>query len=832
MTPHQGEMEAEFRERFRALTSHDPFHWQCELYWRFLDGDLPEACDVPTGLGKTCVMQVWLLALAWEALKRPSERTIPLRLVWVVDRRVVVDQATTEAELLANRLADAPECLDMREALRDLSITDAHDGALAVSTLRGERADNQAWSIDPSRPAIIVGTVDMIGSRLLFSGYGDSRRRRPSHAGLLGQDALIVNDEAHLTYAFARLLERLQNSTGGRRPLCTMRLSATGREVAQEKRFPLDFEADLTNEVFRKRYRSVKRLHLVPKDDWKKEIQGLACKADHRTIVFLRFPEDARKLAVAIEKAHPGTEVPRLTGTQRGKERDELLGKPVVQRFLDNAPADGEPCWLVATSAGEVGVNFSADRVITDLDTADHLLQRFGRLNRFGETEGDAYVVYSPKEVADEKGDPHLKETLGYLETLPDVSPETLRRLPPPDSAMSKKPGIAPLLPWHLDVWSMTSLSSGDWPSRPEVDYWLRGSEDEKDRPETYVAWREDVPDLVGVSKRDLEEVFDCYPVLAQERLKQPTFVLSKALGGPSYADRPALLIAADGEVQAGLLDDLLKDWRRLRYGTLVLPPGVGDIDQYGMVDWAKSGDDLARYDVSEIPNRFHQRLLPGEAPPETDLRLRYTVELATEDENEEAARWLYFVGSPPGRFSKSVPLLLTDHQERVAGVALDLARRLGLGERLAHVFEWAGRWHDVGKKRDVWQRAAGNRNGGLALAKSSCLKGGLLGGYRHELGSLLDAEGNLPPDFTDEERDLAMHLIAAHHGWARPHFPQRTFDKHNYRRSECAALEAARRYGRLQQRHGGWGLVYLEAILRCADAIASEETPEMPVDA
>ena len=59
----------------------------------------------------------------------------------------------------------------------------AGDGAakhpLAISTLRGEFADNGAWRRDPSRPAIIVGTVDMIGSRLLFSGYGCGFRSRP-----------------------------------------------------------------------------------------------------------------------------------------------------------------------------------------------------------------------------------------------------------------------------------------------------------------------------------------------------------------------------------------------------------------------------------------------------------------------------------------------------------------------------------------------------------------------------------------------------------------------------------------------------------------------------
>ena len=77
---------------------------------------------------------------------------------------------------------------------------------LAVSTLRGQRADAGAWTIDPSRPAIIAATPDMAGSRLLFGGYGLGRSRRATHAGLLGVDMLIVHDEAHLSPALTALL--------------------------------------------------------------------------------------------------------------------------------------------------------------------------------------------------------------------------------------------------------------------------------------------------------------------------------------------------------------------------------------------------------------------------------------------------------------------------------------------------------------------------------------------------------------------------------------------------------------------------------------------------
>jgi CRISPR-associated endonuclease/helicase Cas3 len=100
--------------------------------------------------------------------------------------------------------------------------------------------DNREWLDDPSAPAIVVGTVDMIGSRLLFQGYGVSRKMRPYHAGLLGADTLAVLDEAHLVPAFEELLRDIANGLDlfgpqdkALQPLVPpfrlMSLSATGR---------------------------------------------------------------------------------------------------------------------------------------------------------------------------------------------------------------------------------------------------------------------------------------------------------------------------------------------------------------------------------------------------------------------------------------------------------------------------------------------------------------------------------------------------------------------------------------------------------------------------
>jgi len=43
-----------------------PFPWQTALLEDFRNGRLHPTVDIPTGLGKTSVMAIWLVARAWE----------------------------------------------------------------------------------------------------------------------------------------------------------------------------------------------------------------------------------------------------------------------------------------------------------------------------------------------------------------------------------------------------------------------------------------------------------------------------------------------------------------------------------------------------------------------------------------------------------------------------------------------------------------------------------------------------------------------------------------------------------------------------------------------
>ena len=172
-------MQQDFATFFEALTGFQPLPWQAALYERFVSGDCPDSASIPTGLGKTSVVAIWLIALAMQ----PD--VMPRRLVYVVNRRTVVDQTTTEVEKLYASLAKKPELAYLAAQLSELAALPC-DTPLAISTLRGQYTDNGEWKRDPSRPAVIIGTVDLIRSGLLFSHYRAGFKTRPLYAAFLG----------------------------------------------------------------------------------------------------------------------------------------------------------------------------------------------------------------------------------------------------------------------------------------------------------------------------------------------------------------------------------------------------------------------------------------------------------------------------------------------------------------------------------------------------------------------------------------------------------------------------------------------------------------------
>jgi len=853
-----------FRKYFRLLAhGNRPYLWQAELFENLINDDWPDSVALPTGAGKTSILQVWLLALAWSSLTELAVK-IPRRLVWVVNRRVVVDQATDEALAIATTLRDLQQQGD-NELIAGLQSYSQTGALLAISTLRGERADNREWSNDPSTPAVVIGTVDMIGSRLLFRGYGDGRYFRPYHAGLLGVDALIVNDESHLTPAFARLLVAVRKLSpsarvSGKR-FHVLLVSATERGMGDK---PFDVRLDLDveeSERFRRVYEAEKRLRLheaADKKAAKAKLTELALQeSTARTVVFVEQPEDAAQMAETIEKTAGRDRVALLTGTMRGWERDQLAKDSLAFRSFQAARQPSEPAWLVATSAGEVGVNISGERLVTMLTESDHLLQRLGRLNRFGDQDGEphrigeAHVVYVPEKTPEKDALPAQVNTLKYLRGLPtadgryNVSCRSLHEHPPNVDTRSAEPKTARLEDWVIDLWSQTTAGNA---VVPQVEAWLHGQQD-ADIPESTVAWREEVRFLTqpGVSPKDRDRALEVYRLLPHERLSEPSRrVQSKLVDlASTCGERPAMFVSSDGETSVLTVAELADKKHDLRYGTVLLTPGCGGLARgmfraeestdgavYDVADEIGPGEPRCRYlaafdgegwlwrrlgrsgESEEGPDPRDTKAVAGMAR-KLGLRRPLVIALPSEESEEEGGtgRFLLFFAGAARPTVQRVEVELDAHCRAVARMAAEFAKRL-VDAELTESFAAAGSLHDRGKANELWQRAMG---GSVTTPLAKTAGGGaplLLAGFRHELASLADA-----PEDADE---LTLYLVGSHHGWGRPYWQPKAFDRKQASKSQDAAQAAIRRFGELQRRWGPWGLAYLDAVFKAADGLVS----------
>jgi CRISPR-associated endonuclease/helicase Cas3 len=627
----------DFAALFEALTGNRPFPWQSALYDRFTAGMFPTSASIPTGLGKTSVVAVWLIALA----KYPA--IMPRRLVYVVNRRTVVDQTTTEVENLRKNLVDKEELAKLAAKLNGLAALPC-DSPLAISTLRGQFADNGEWRSDPARPAVIIGTVDMIGSGLLFSRYNASFKMRPLHAGFLGQDALLVHDEAHLEPAFQTLLEAIAAEQSARdsrpsrprdfKPLRVMALTATSRSDASP--FSLT-DDDRANAIVKKRFEAAKKLSLVElgKDDkLEDKIAEKTKDLNGAVLIFVRSVETALRIVDALDKGEHKGHVISLTGTMRGKERDDLVKDPRFRQFLNAAKT--ENTFLVATSAGEVGVNISADHCVCDLSTYESMAQRFGRVNRFGERTDSTITVFYPQEfphwkkieeaenkIADAKNDASKKKAKDNLTQLKkslqlelavektlnallalndDASPKALSEHPAPE-AFSPPPEIRVATGIQFDAWALTSIRD-PIAARPLVAPYLHGESDWQPS-ETHLAWR-DKRDFEHIADR--ENFLDKFPLRPQELLRDTTKRIAATLERllKDKTDLPiAWLVSGSGSVSLFPLCDFDKEKANsdLAEATLILPASLGGLEN-GLFTDKDSASDVSGISRSESDTR------------------------------------------------------------------------------------------------------------------------------------------------------------------------------------------------------------------------------------
>ncbi len=878
-----------FEKEFLALSGYSPFPWQRRLYTLLVQGQAPQNVTIPSGLGKTAVMLVWLIALAHQ--QRQASVSLPRRLVYVVNRRTVVDQATWLAEKIRQRLCDSNASSCLREDLRRLA--GFSDPPLAISTLRGQLADNGEWRADPARPAIVIGTVDMIGSRLLFSGFGDGRWERSQHAGLLGQDCLLIHDEAHLDPAFATLLEgitRLQQAypSGLSRPLQVMYLTATPRDTTGPT-LTLSQE-DRVHPVVKTRVEAEKLLSLyrTAAKDLPQTMAGLAASYEGqkaKVLIFVSNPIDAQhKVLPALKKQlkSPEHRVAMLTGIMRGWERDRLLKQnPVFKAFLGDTTVE-ETLYLIATSAGEVGVDLDADHLVSDLSTLDSLLQRLGRVNRQGgpgrkakvhllitheedeeesqtqATKGTARSVTQARQATK-----RLLERWAAQETPLNLAPARLEallsQLPEADreAAFSPKPEVKPLTPWAVSFLAATSLSDLP-PGTPSVNMLLHG--DGAAEPEVSLMWRCELPLLENLSELQVQQwVGACRP-LPWEQLRYPLAAFNKyveKLNPPEAARENKALLIAPGRPPTWLSLAALKRPHNLAFALIQLPASWGGFDgNTGMPDVTCKDPvlDVAETTPNEQTIRRRALEISGEEgssffdlqgkPLDIPCGWVPTLKLPLKTDEEGTPLESLCLFLPPREVARDEPELTTgqvtlaEHTAAVKEWARLLAQKLRLPPELTSALEVAAGYHDEGKRSPIWQSYANAPSGSEPLAKSNSYRSPkALSGFRHELvgaqklledGTLdLLLENGQSPLYCSGDgpfiKLLAAHLVASHHGWSRPNFPEHAQDPDlSVGQNRRLRYLLANNFALLQSRLGWWMLAWLEAIFRCADGLAS----------
>ncbi|MGE3746024.1 MAG: type I-U CRISPR-associated helicase/endonuclease Cas3 [Sphingomonadaceae bacterium] len=936
-TTRQMRLGEQFSTAFRALQGNEPYRWQQRMFDQICQHGIPSGLDLPTGLGKTSVMTIWLIGRAFGA-------KLPRRLVYVVDRRVVLDQATEEAEKLRRALEGGASYLKARLGLGTRN--------LPICTLRGAHCDDREWLDDPAAPAIIVGTVDMIGSRLMFSGYGVSSKMRPYHAGLLGTDALIVLDEAHLMPPFEGLLEGIATAKSdfGPRPECStlaitpfkvLSLSSTGRERGGEI-FRLD-ASDLDDQLVAERLRAPKKLQVVrvghrkveevvADQAWQLSANG---EANVRCLIYCDSRETAESTNKALRKVAEGErrkslpktslEIELFVGATRVKERDELAKRLADHGFLadSNVPRE-HATFLIATSEGEVGIDLDADHMVCDLVSWERMVQRLGRVNRRGKGNARVIVVSAEEPKPKKPDEPTQKErreivayrSLAVIAGLPsndglfDASPGALWQLAERarndaalkaliDAATTPEPLRPALNRALVDAWSMTSLEAHT--GRPEVTPWLRGWVEEE--PQTTIVWRKHLPvriddkgRTIRPTKKGVETFFEAASPHESEKLETPTYRV-----GNWIQARARMLLKHQGSQKRYVeefvaTEALAVDNCETAVQTaprrpkpedivaLILKPNRDYVDCYTLSALAGERSGGAR---DEFENRLVDKIIVLDAhfgglrnglldsrcedlPDTADhtenwcTEARFRVRKANGSERERVERqqdeWRFEYEFVLRRNGEGTPLerLVVEHfgnaaQTEDARSILDwqelaehqactrremsrIARTIGVLDVAANALAVAASLHDEGKKAVRWQRAfkaprEKRANGSYKIfAKTpGPIDQATLNGYRHEFGSLSELEKN--DEFNalaDDWRDLVQHLVAAHHGFARPLISTHGCEGGPPSLLTERAQAVALRFSRLQKRWGPWGLAWWESLLRAADQQATRTLDEL----
>ena len=610
---------ADFTAFFRAIHGYPPFPWQQRLVDQLaVDDKWPDVLDLPTGSGKTAALDaaVFHLALQFQCPARAA-----LRIVLVVDRRLVVDDAYERARRIEKFLDDptcAPEAergvlVEVARRLRHLaddgeypsSETEVnttlqrpghHRGEklhppnakqfkpppLVASRLRGGAPLESDWARTPTQPTILCSTVDQVGSRLLFRGYGVSDRMKPVHAGLFGKHSLILLDEAHLSEPFRQTLHAVREIGGAEREIGgadvrTVLLSATPG-VEPQQPFGLA-QADYANDTLKARLETRKPAALSvvrndPGETFAKVARKTLDQLQRQRVsipavgVIVNRVDLAREIFDKLKalEDETGSDTLLLIGRSRPVDRDRIVKKlgpfrtgesrgPSTSASADGGGEDRQlslpldspgksharPLFVVATQCLEVGVDLDLDGLVTQAASFDALRQRFGRLNRAGRPiSAVSAIIALTEDVAKDADDAVYGDRIAKTwEILQQVARDDEvdfgitaldRNLLEVDADVTAlaMPGarVPTLMPAYVDLWSQTSPTPS---ADPDVGLFLHGVE--RASMGVSFVWRSDITTDDLMAGRDLTPLLQLVPPRTAEMVEVPLWSAREWLG-------------------------------------------------------------------------------------------------------------------------------------------------------------------------------------------------------------------------------------------------------------------------------------------------------------
>ncbi len=823
-----------FSSFYSAVHGYPPFLWQQELLKRVVAEGWPGTIAMPTSSGKTSAIDVAVFHLALEAGKTAFNRRSSLRTFFIVDRRIIVDEAHDHAMDIAIKLRDATDGVvsEVAERLKQFG----GELPLQVSKMRGGMLRHNGWTDEPNQPTVCLSTVDQVGSRLLFRGYQVGERSRSVHAGLVGNDSLLILDEAHLSNAFHQTLRAVTSKyakwaeKSPARPPTVVKMSATttGENVFDLREEWIERDAD----VLGVRLRASKPAELR---ETKKKFEDEMATA-------------AKELAAGIKIGVVGV-IANTVGSARGIF-NKLNGDKVLL-IGRNRPWCTEQLWreykeritarpgrerrgllyVVARQTVEVGANIDFDMLVSESAPIDSLRQRFGRLNRLGRAEeAKAIIVLRPKD--DLVYGEATKSTWGFLNGHKPIDfgvlamDTLLRGVDVRD--LNSRASEAPLVfPGHLEWWAQTSPAPE--PS-PDVAPFLHGP-DATDAADIQIVWRED---LLPGDESNWEGLVELMPPVQREALAMPLGTVRRWLKEQEQeiADLEGVELEAPKKDEKWEAPKTVVLWRPgeakkanantirpIRAGdTIVVPSVYGGADQFGWNPKAIFTHDIAdAVNADEADKGVRRRCIRLDIAGKTDSELAALVaQFRAEREPLVKEAILDRLGLPAkgpivdstGRIvtcpikprNTSIEPLSEEKDEtddssligrqslaaHTAGVvkhAKKFTAGCGIPAELASDIHLAARLHDWGKCDERFQTWLAGKPfyGGEYLAKSEgsrskadTAKLRTAAGYpdeaRHEAASVMAACASGLLSEAND-RDLVLHLIGTHHGCGRPFF-------------------------------------------------------------